>query len=1187
MKLNKEYTYKIALLIFGLVILLEIIVCFLIYFNSYNIYEKILFNTFESSRRKTTQFTQSVNLYIGNVLVKFINYLKLITKHTFIFNGKKNSNKIDSINKNSKIFFNNNLQNKILPAKTEEIIKIKNFRNIYNSKTGTFDYLNDYKEKYAKENNNDIILNKLLKEHDELNSISYHNNTGETNIEYLDEETKQKLLFIIPIFKSIFIQRFIEKKSLMDIIRIYILNKKEFIIYPPEDSYRVNLYYFQFLYPTNCDPLENHYLCIYNFIFNYLFMNMDLELLFEEYFEYENHIGSICMKFPFYKEKPDESILCIEINYVEIVKIINIHNAYNFDFGLFTPLILNDIKDLFIMANGYGNASKEFHKVFNNTKVTPYEFVIDENKLIKYYSLYHYMYLDTTKTIIEHPELNVDISKIKEEYETIILKVLEICNKVTNNTKFIFNKTTCRKEILGNDYECFTDEAEINIIPLEMRLNKLNEDFVETNNISIADHKLFIYSIIYINPKINRIVIGAILKYKIIRIIFFYLLMTLVIICCFILFINRVSIHSFSYIDNIINYLNKIKVNENQKTLNISEENKNKIPNKEMIILNDIYELIRKSLIIKESFNNGIYSNNLENELYKISQEINDKKTKEICNSLLGITHLKNNRYSLSENELHSIINYIQEHEIKLNIKEEYDKIKDTIKRSSNLIYLNEYSNFDSIDERMLEIIHLNIYKQRFIFYYAMTQFQYGIKINIIKNEKDKEKRKKYFNDAIKYFKECININDLLGINLIKKIYSLNMVTKCYLYMQDYKNSIITINEALSLYFYFSKLFTEYHSLVYNPKIMIFIESNIYHNIIYTLSLICLKFNKPCAFCYLTLKIFETSPFILNNIHKNAAINLLNYLEKNKYKMNKFIYRNKNLMKLSDKNIKLFTKIISRLQFKNLDVENKNINFKEQSESKYSSNNKNKTFKETIMDKSNKSSTLKGAFTSKLSNYYHSKRVYKNITICLSEKILGIINGEELKNIIINYLEKFYSKNENDKFSFIQYALNGKKTVFFQPCSSNEFIAKFHKSKSTFQSSDDLLNKQKKSTLFMGLYDLFDLAIRNCQNNELSDNIIMLFIASEDIRFSSIVDCMNIVEELNKNNVSVYFFCYDEIIDENKINNIQSFLNGLIDGYFFQIKNYQQIKEVFINLSNMNYQSNFFKFDYYCFDNYL
>ena len=36
-----------------------------------------------------------------------------------------------------------------------------------------------------------------------------------------------------------------------------------------------------------------------------------------------------------------------------------------------------------------------------------------------------------------------------------------------------------------------------------------------------------------------------------------------------------------------------------------------------MIILNDIYELIRKSLIIKEAFNNGIYSNNKVMKYYQ------------------------------------------------------------------------------------------------------------------------------------------------------------------------------------------------------------------------------------------------------------------------------------------------------------------------------------------------------------------------------------------------------------------------------------------------------------------------------------------------------------------------------------------------------------------------------------------
>ena len=74
---------------------------------------------------------------------------------------------------------------------------------------------------------------------------------------------------------------------------------------------------------------------------------------------------------------------------------------------------------------------------------------------------------------------------------------------------------------------------------------------------------------------------------------------------------------------------------------------------------------------------------------------------------------------------------------------------------------------------------------------------------------------------------------------------------------------------------------------------------------------------------------------------------------------------------------------------------------------------------------------------------------------------------------------------------------------------------------------------------------------------------------------------------MNKNNTSVYFFCFVIIVDGNKINNIQSFLNGLIDGYFFEIKNYKQIKEFFVNISNNKKQSNSFKFDFESFDHYL
>ena len=97
----------------------------------------------------------------------------------------------------------------------------------------------------------------------------------------------------------------------------------------------------------------------------------------------------------------------------------------------------------------------------------------------------------------------------------------------------------------------------------------------------------------------------------------------------------------------------------------------------------------------------------------------------------------------------------------------------------------------------------------------------------------------------------------------------------------------------------------------------------------------------------------------------------------------------------------------------------------------------------------------------------------------------------------------------------------------------------------------------------------------------------MLFIDSEDIRFTTVVDCLNIVDDLNKKNASVYFFSFEPEIKEEKVNNIQSFLNGLIEGYFFHIKNYQQLKQIFINISTIKYQTNFFGYDFQIFDHTL
>ncbi len=221
--------------------------------------------------------------------------------------------------------------------------------------------------------------------------------------------------------------------------------------------------------------------------------------------------------------------------------------------------------------------------------------------------------------------------------------------------------------------------------------------------------------------------------------------------------------------------------------------------------------------------------------------------------------------------------------------------------------------------------------------------------------------------------------------------------------------------------------------------------------------------------------------------------------------------------------------------------------------------------------------------TGRISTSFHFKNKNRNkiITLCLSEKILEIVNGLELRDLIIKFYQKFFIMNENDKFSFIQFAYNGKKTIYFKEEQLNYFLLKLQKTKNSFELTDSFVYD---SSPFMELYNIFDSIIKKNSSTDSTDNIIIMFINSIDIRFTSRKECLNIVEELNKKNTSLFLLTYEEKIKSEKINNIQSFLNGLAEGFFFQIKNYRQLKQIFINISTINYQSNFFGYDFSCLD---
>ena len=118
---------------------------------------------------------------------------------------------------------------------------------------------------------------------------------------------------------------------------------------------------------------------------------------------------------------------------------------------------------------------------------------------------------------------------------------------------------------------------------------------------------------------------------------------------------------------------------------------------------------------------------------------------------------------------------------------------------------------------------------------------------------------------------------------------------------------------------------------------------------------------------------------------------------------------------------------------------------------------------------------------------------------------------------------------------------------------------------------------------FLELSNLFLSIIKsNKQTNYVDnvDNIIIIFINTTDIRFNGQKECVDTINELNNNNYSVIIFTYDAEIDEEKIEGIYSFIYGLNEGHFIQVKNYQQIKQVLMNFCLKDSQEKFHNYYY-------
>ena len=1230
-KLTRYKFYLIIVLIF-----VEIF-SFIVLFRTYDrIYLNVFNQTTEIGTNKTLSITNNLNEIFKFNFIRYVEDLKFIGKHMSFLSD-------NIINNNSHYYQNiKNSQEKFIYYGTiEELTKY--FYKYYDNQTGNFLYLKNYINDYIESDaNHNILLKNLMdkRKHPELNSISYYKFNGTIDDIKNNEMKKMVANYLISILKTNFLKRFIFKGSELEILHYFLLTKDEIYIYPP-DSYN-NSIFNPITSIIGCK--ENIFECFYNYTLLNMTNSVSKEDLKRyifpvipfTYLDYQIVTNILCLNIPFEKklnleELSKNPLMCMEINTSKIYAKELFHVKENLDFLFFVNLD-NDILPI------YSDKSKIFDdikKVFNDPKFGEYSLF---SYKFNHFVLFHLLYIDLFNETSSLDKYGITLNAIFGEYKVIKDSILIEMEKFKNRQEddkdhitLYINKTICKSSIYNNDNKCLNDTFTLIIYPLQSEFNLINTNFVEDSNKTAKQIIFYSMSILKNNHDYMKWKIKKITIIKIIKVLIFYFITSSMFIFLFFICINIFYEIKYNIINKMLDIIKEgsfFEIKDKNEIIKIKDENPIEPENKDMLKIKNLFDYFVKTILLtinfeqneqnfnkkialpqkleinKNQINNKNTNNkniflNSNNNIYELNNymdlinNINNNEIHLMFTFIIAYLHYKKGQYKLSENELKNLIVEINLYQNKIsNLNENNDsKLKDSISRSSRISYLNEYSLTKELSEATLSMIKIKLLTQKIYYLYAFNIFnQEKLLLNNGKKY-NKENVKKKIEEAIKYFNECKNISILLGTDTIRQIFSLIMISKCNNELKNYKDSMMNLNEALLLFSDLQKLFKD--KPYFNPKIMMFTENYIFQNIMLAMAQTTFLFNKYPETCWILMKIIETSPFIFNSLHSQSCyllFNCLNQIESTK------VLPFRQIDKYKKRIYKMYSRINGKLFYKEKKINNdsksnSNIFVSFPSTTNSQMNNLNFSF-DNIGNSSNIKKLIKNKdiSTNKMTvsisslNYLSkNKNRYKNITFCISERLIQNIDEDEFKDVIIKYFKKCFSCGiEGDKFGFIQFSYNGKKTNSIRSDSLETFLQKLETSKMAFKITEDF-TKNADSIQFMEFSNLFLSIIKSNRHfniEDKNDNIILLFINTSGIRFNGQKECVDTINELNNNNYTVIIFTYDVEIDEEKIGGIYSFIYGLNDGHFFQIKNYQQIKQVFMNLSIKDSQEKFNNYNY-------
>ena len=270
MKIVSEIIQLPAIILLIIAMVTEIILLIFIEITYQKGYLLLFEPTKEIIIKKANITTIKFNEILSNGIYRYYADLKLIGKHmsSFILDGD-DYNEEETINKNSKFYqkYANSINKNVLYSDFSELTE--HFGD-YLDKNNKFNYLAKYEQEFEKSAHPNTIIATLIdnKKHKELNSISYYKYNG--NISSLNSLSRISSNYLISILKTIFIKRYLTKRSEMDYLHINLMLKEEFYVYPPDLHSNTYMYLFPNYSKTNCRYNDNNDVeaqfptCIYN-----------------------------------------------------------------------------------------------------------------------------------------------------------------------------------------------------------------------------------------------------------------------------------------------------------------------------------------------------------------------------------------------------------------------------------------------------------------------------------------------------------------------------------------------------------------------------------------------------------------------------------------------------------------------------------------------------------------------------------------------------------------------------------------------------------------------------------------------------------------------------------------------------------------------------------------------------------